>query len=180
MEFYKHLHKPGLYEASEKDGIVSFHLQGGGFVKTMAKIDFDAQFVRAMPNLSLKPGTVSAEFLPQGVKVPCYATGELWNGWGMPFFTRKGAELVVQHFGNANSPEGLPYLTWDGDDILCPNEDFDSSKPDSDENQRSIHFAPVPTMINGAVVVLWTIGDGWTWDAVEFDDSASDPHAPEA
>jgi hypothetical protein len=64
---------------------VRFCPQGGGFVRTATRADFDAHsepytvpgFFRA---------TVSAEWFEDDFVAPCFSDGRSWNGWGMPYF----------------------------------------------------------------------------------------------
>lgn len=169
MQLYTHLKMSGYFEAIERDGAFDVCPQGGGFLKKFSKSAFDALFVPVTVDFPLKKGTVTADFFSDDVFLPCYSTGLVWNGWGVPLFDRETAHRVVELL---NMTEQLfdPKSQWSGDVILHRNCEFDKNSPSSESNEKYVRFQSEAHLINGVSTNLWRIGDGWTWDAVEFED----------
>jgi hypothetical protein len=117
LMFCKQAGDPRLYEAFELDnGEVTVSPQGGGFTtaRFSTRAEFDARFAEAVPDKVLRKGVVSAEFLPDDVKLPCYTDGMRWNGWSMPWFDAETTAKVVEIFNAGSGPEMPLSLTWEG------------------------------------------------------------------
>lgn len=152
-----------LYEAFERDdGTIDVAPQGGGFSKAYPRDVFDAKFVEVQANFALKKGKVTADFIGDA-ELPCYATGQLWNGWGMPLFEEaellRVIELVNPQLATPETPEVLKWI--------------DGKLHEYDWNEEQYYPCGVSDkVIDNKLVRLWSIGDGWTWDAVKFDEPA--------
>lgn len=138
-------------EANRTPEGVDFHQEGGGFVYSMPTEKFDELFTLA-PEKTWRRGTVTAEFLGEGVKLACWTDGSLWNGFGTPYFERDVVDRLISL--------GTGPLAWEGDNLTGDEDGL---------------VKPV-TLPNGLVV--WGVGAGyWCWDAVEFE-KVSEDEAP--
>lgn len=156
MQIFKHKTLGHLVELSPntdpKAEIVRFFRQGGGFERSMHSVPF-YQFYEPAPGPVMVRGTITADFLPDGVTLPCWSDGRAWNGWGMPYFERSTVERLR---GLLRDVGGSP-LEWDGDKIIARMGD------DPDE----IEIYEPTTAPDGSQV--WGIGAGsWTWDSVNI------------
>lgn len=124
---------------------VAFARQGGGFVVTMPRKEFEAKFKPAsVPEFNLIG--VKADWLPDDLKLYAYSQGRRWNGWAMPWFELAAAKELLQYINelrwNAEPDEfrltpGEPEDAWKGEDVQVGN--------------RTLHLYP--------------IGAGsWCWD----------------
>ena len=159
-----------LFEAREENGQMSVSLQSGGFVSLYSHEEFNRLFKEFKPDLSLKKGTVSAQFLKGNVKVPCYSNRLTWNGWGMPRFDREGVDLVMKAFDFGPK---IKYH-FEGDILTMDNPEYDEKYPEdheTKENVKTFKINPTTKLINGVPILLWYIGENWCWEAVVFDES---------
>lgn len=170
MKLYKHVKEPGLFEVTQKFEVTA---QGGGFVKVFDAETFHKEFEEIKNEPVLKKGKVTADFLPSNMTVECYSYGLSWNGWGLPLFTRAAVEAMVAAV-NGPTQEPTVELSMVGDIVTSPNENFDKSVPESEDNPLVDKFGPELYIVDGQQIELWSIGDGWTWDAVKFDDPFAD------
>lgn len=135
-------------EANRTTEGVDFHQEGGGCVYSMPTAQFDSLF-KSAPAQVWRRGTVTAEFLGEGVSLPCWSDGSRWNGFGQPHFERE----VVDHLTQLSADPGLPPIGWEGDKVA------------GDEDGAVAPFI----LPNGTMV--WGVGAGyWCWDAVEHED----------
>lgn len=153
--------EPALYDAFVHDGgKIDVSPAGGGPVAATfwSQAAFLKEFVKAEPDLTiLKKGTVTAEFLP-GLEFPCFTNGQRWNGWGMPRFDESTANRLVEMFTAAATDGNPSSLRWHDGTL----EEYDWS------DLKYYPCAFRDEAIDGAVVRLWGIGDGWCWNAVDF------------
>lgn len=151
-----------LYDAYEQPaGQIQVTRQGGGFVISTFpnRAAFELEYTEITLAPTLKRGTVTADFLPGNVSLPCYSNGLFWNGWGMPLFDEEATHRVVQLCNADPAPNMIATLKW-ADGVLQVY----------DWNEEAYHPCAVAEyVVDDKAVRLWQIGDGWTWDAVEFD-----------
>lgn len=156
-----------LYTADEEDGKIAVCPQGGGFLRYMTASEFSEMFTEVVPNLSMRKGTVTADFLPRGVAIPCYSNGMRWNGWGMPSFDRVGVDLVIPAL-----ELGLPIeYHFEANTLVMQNPEYDPNYPEdleSYENLKLLRIDPFSADIDGEPILLWSVGQNWTWNSVEF------------
>lgn len=172
MKLFKHRTRSGLFQVSACGGNMRVYPQGGGYEKLYTPFEFAEQFSAVESDFPLKKGTVTADFFPEDIVLPCYSTGLLWNGLGQPLFDRKTASRVVELLNSKNLQNGDLPLRWEDNHILCRNKDFDDAELASEDNPQYLKFLPEKHLIDGTERELWSIGDGWTWDAVEFGEPA--------
>jgi hypothetical protein len=180
LAYYKHCKNPGLFKVdSEMHGIVSFSLSGDSTMKFMAKADFLKEYVRCVPDFSLKPATVTSSLLPRDMVLECYDTGHLVNGWSQPVFPKKSMAKLVKF---SQSPENkvLPILYWVGErHIALVNDNYNRHAPHSEMNQRILIFSPSLVDIQGRNIEVWDVLAGGTFDLVTFDTPVVHPtHQP--
>ena len=111
----------------------------------------------------LKRAMVTADFLP-GLELPCYANDLKWNGFSMPRFDLATVTKLVEAFTAAREMGSPPSLRWTNDGVL---EEYNWS----DEKFETCPFSE--ELVDGVSVRLWSVGDGWCWDAVEFCDQTA-------
>lgn len=133
---------------------VKFYPQGGGFERRLEYTAFHARFLPA-PEPAWRAGTVTAEWFvtEEGVNpaYPCYSDGSLWNGFGMPYFTKETIDKVL-----ADYPAMGEQIEWVGGKLM-------QTDPSDGEIYQVEPF-------DGLSELLYPLGAGfWTWDAVEFD-----------
>lgn len=152
MQYCKHRQGGLLYEVCDLgNGYVELAPQGGGFMRRLTQDQFERNFERVTPDLTYTAGTVTAEFLPEGVILPCYSNGMRWNGWGMPVFAFEAACRLM-----ALNPE----ITYDA------QRDCFTWKPHDDDEQDTFEAAMIDN--DGRPVKVYAIGAGsWCWDAVQ-------------
>jgi hypothetical protein len=160
--YYKHNEKNGLYEARENGTNIEVSSQGGGFVINYTKEQFLKNFTLVEEIPELKKGTVTADFLGEGVSIDCYSNGLRWNGWGRPLFDRASAERAVSLLTHSD-------LRFEGDVIEYDNDQFEPLEPHKGENLPFFQFHPKNHIVNGVELQLWEIGDGWCWNCVKFE-----------
>lgn len=126
---------------------VEFSAQGGGFVQSAPRAEFERHFKPAsMPGFSL--GAVSAEWLPEDLKVPAYTNGQRWNGWAMPHFPAAAAHGLLAH---------MPGLRYDSGRDAFVSKSYDDEVEDE-------AFAAETLVIDGQAVKTYAIGAGsWCW-----------------
>lgn len=126
---------------------VRFSAQGGGLVRTAPLTDFERMFrPAALPAFTRK--AVSAEWLPDDLRLPAYTDGQRWNGWAMPYFELAVAQQLLEH---------LPNLRYDSE------RDAFVSEPYDDEGDVEI-FAAEVLWVSGRPVRAYAIGAGsWCW-----------------
>lgn len=143
---------------NNEDDFVHFFPQGGGFAYRMPHAQFHETFELATGERPWRLGYVDADWT-EGMgpndtflKYPCWTNGDRWNGWGMPYFERATAELIVKHQGDVAF---VNTLRWEGDNVIETN-------PDDPEDTGT--YEPM-TLPNG--VLVWGIGAGsWCWNSV--------------
>lgn len=162
-QYFRGKKNQGLYEVKQDGDIFEICHQGGGFVFTLTAEQLSTNYYPVTLDLSLKKGTVTADFLPDDAVLSCYSNGMLWNGWGKPLFDRQSAELAVSLLSLAGD------LRWEGDVIEFVNSHFEPLEPIDEENQAVFMYTPHLHIIDGVEIQLWEIGDCWTWDSVKFD-----------
>lgn len=160
----KRISHEGRYDAFVHDGgkIDVSPAGGGPVIATFTtQAAFLQEFVQAESRLTLKKGTVTAEFLP-GMEFPCFTDGQLWNGFGMPRFEQSTANHLVELFTAATTEGNPSSLRWHEGAL----QEYDWS---------DLMYYPCPfsdEVVEGVSLRMWSVGDGWTWDAVEFQDEA--------
>lgn len=127
--------------------IVEFSAQGGGFVQKAPRAEFEKRFKpAALPAFSLR--VVSAEWLPDALKLPAYTNGQRWNGWAMPYFPVEAAHALLEH---------MPDLRYDD------TRDAFVSKSYDDEAEDEVYPAQV-LVVRGETLKVYAIGAGsWCW-----------------
>lgn len=129
------------------DDNVEFSAQGGGFVQKAPRAEFEKRFKPAvLPAFSLR--VVSAEWLPDALKLPAYTNGQRWNGWAMPYFPVEAAHALLEH---------MPDLRYDD------TRDAFVSKSYDDEAEDEVYPAQV-LVVRGETLKVYAIGAGsWCW-----------------
>lgn len=154
MTLYRRNRDGFLVEVTHYDTVVvECHPQGGGFRLQLPRQQFDAQYSPAS-ELAFRPGVVGAEFLPEGLLLPCYSDGRRWNGWGMPYFPRASVDQLVKI---AAEDKTLHPISWSGDRsrVVVLDDDFEGG----------VYTLEPTTMPDGTPA--WPVGaGGWCWDAV--------------
>jgi hypothetical protein len=138
---------------SDDQSIVEFYPQGGGFVRALPRIVFDAAY---------KPETIGRGFSRvlahgdwnEGAEYVAYSDGDRWNGWSMPYFE---FETAMQIITEMNESAGIVELKYDAgtDSFIYENEDW----PDEPEiyGSRIIEC-------DGETVKVYGVGAGsWCW-----------------
>lgn len=159
-----------LYTASVEGGTFAVCTQGGGFIQHYTPENFAKIFKEVKPNLSQRKGIVTADFLRQDIKVPCYSNGLSWNGWGMPNFDRAGVDQVMLAFEPGMELE----YHFEGDVLCMQNPEYDANYPENletCENLKTLKIEPFTAIIDGTPTLLWRVGECWTWNSVKFSDS---------
>lgn len=94
--------------SERKNGNVHFANAGGGLVYFTTEAEFDKQFER-VPNVVLRrlfetfePITVTA--LEGDGSMDGYTNGQSWNGWEVPYFTRKTILDALEEGGHLANP----------------------------------------------------------------------------
>lgn len=132
--------------------------QGGGAHANVPHKQFHAAFTREAQPPAWRAGTVTAEWFATddgpGKAYPCWSNGEVWNGWGMPAFTKATIdEMLVD-----SAPDRFTEtVTWVDGKLMV----YD---PQEEET-----YTIDPITIPGIAEPLYSLGAGsWTWDAVKF------------
>lgn len=143
---------------NDAETAIKFFRQGGGFQHGMKHDVFHAEFALA-PLPVFRAGTVTADWFDNGVKFPCYSNGNLWNGWGVPFFTRLTIDLM-------SATSSYDNVTWVDGKLMIAEDD-------------EIHEIS-PTQLLGVDEPVYGLGaESWCWDQVEFVDQATIPQMSE-
>lgn len=154
MKVYKHKMHGYLVELSHQCDTnaetIHYFPQGGGFERKMDRADFLTLFEPA-PAPVMRRGTVTADFLPDDVALPCWADDRRWNGWGMPYFDRATVDRLMAL--------GCGPMEWQGNNVVCNMGD----------DPEDIDIYEPTTAPDGSQI--WGVGAGyWTWDGVKFGD----------
>ncbi len=146
---------------------VKFFAQGGGFEESMPHIKFHARFTAETTPPTWRAGIVGAEWFcvendgtPEGREVtfPCWSDGDLWNGWGQPFFNKATIDDLLARFEQVGLAQKVSWINGK----LMVND------PDEDEP-----YELPPLNIPGCAEPLYGLGAGsWTWDRITFNESA--------
>lgn len=135
---------------STTDPII-FCAQGGDFQCRMPLEEFE--YYEVAPAPTFERATVTAEFLPDDVVLPCYSNGERWNGLDMPYFDRAAVDRLIELIAGSTIP-----IRWadNGADVIVMDEDYEGG----------FYTLESVTMPDG--VLAWPVGAGsWTWDSCE-------------
>lgn len=147
-------------EMSEmRDGRVYFHSQGGGFIHSVTRADWDKHFKPA-PEPKFTTGAVSGEWLADGQSFACYLDGSKWNGWAMPYFTKEQADAYL-----AATPDGMTGSFDEARNVYV----FTCEGEEPYEVEAEVIDA------DGQHVTVYPIGAGyWVWDEVRESVPAKD------
>lgn len=96
-----------------EDGLVTFALTGGGFVKQGPVHRFMAELRPVTEADRVRVAHRAIMSFDDGFATRCYSFGDRWNGWGKPLVTREDAERFVADMHTP--PDYL--VEWDGDVI---------------------------------------------------------------
>lgn len=146
----------------DKADPVLFFPQGGGFQCSMAHSRFHAAFTLEAAPPTWRAGTVTAEWFATDEGswpgYPCWSSGDLWNGFGMPFFTAATINQMLAEWANSGFAE---QVHWVDGKLMMINP------------QENETYEVAPTRLVGLEEPLYGLGAGsWTWDQVVF---ASEP-----
>ena len=130
---------------------IQFSPAGGGFVKEVKRDIARLEYVDKFPrNWVAGFFQIEDDTIYQGFHDP----EARWNGWAMPYFTRKTANAIVAEIPELE--DGKPYGYFEGDVCFVWDyglEDYESYKP---------------TALEGVDELVYGIGAGaWVWDSVE-------------
>lgn len=130
---------------------IQFSPAGGGFVKEVKRDIARLEYVDRFPrNWVAGFFQIEDDIIYQGFHDP----EARWNGWAMPYFTRKTANAIVSDLPELE--DGKPYGYFEGDVCYIWDyglEDYESYKP---------------TTLEGVDELVYGIGAGsWVWDSVE-------------
>jgi hypothetical protein len=97
-------------------------------------------------------GTITADFLPDGMMLTCYSNGDLHNGFGCPYFTREEAMKLC-----------------DVDLIeISYNKDGDFFQ-DNDPHAGEDTYEKTSIVVDGEPVTVFAVGAySWCWDEVQL------------
>ena len=130
---------------------IQFSPAGGGFVQEVKRDIARLEYVDKFPrNWVAGFFQIEDDTIYQGFHDP----EARWNGWAMPYFTRKTANAMVSELPELE--DGKPYGYFEGDVCFIYDyglEDYESYKP---------------TALEGVDELVYGIGAGsWVWDSVE-------------
>ena len=95
-------------------------------------------------------GITEADFLPDGLVLPCYSMGDLWNGWGCPAFEFDVAKKLAE--------------VSELDLFYNPESDCFECRP---EDANDEVFEPSMIEFEGKKVKVYHIGAfSWAWEPV--------------
>ena len=130
---------------------IQFSPAGGGFVQEVKRDIARLEYVDKFPRnwvagfFQIEDDTIYRGFHDPEAR---------WNGWAMPYFTRKTANAIVAEIPAFE--DGKPYGYFEGDICFIWDyglEDYESYKP---------------TSLEGVDELVYGIGAGsWVWDSVE-------------
>lgn len=130
---------------------VGFIAQGGGFSHRLAGDKFFELFSPCPGAAPWRRGRVTADWLP-GLAFDCWTNGDLWNGWGMPYFE---GERIAQL--RLLLPDWK--IRFDGEDVYYWS--------DADGSDGGLVKAG---RIDLGGAYAWELGAGvFCWDVVEVD-----------
>ncbi len=134
---------------------VTFARQGGGFLHSMARQEFDSKFKPAsVPEF--QKTWVTSDWFPDGMKLQAYSQGLRWNGWVMPWFELDAAKTLLEH---------IPELRW--------NADGDLFKLVGGEDHEI--WSGKDVQVGDQTLRLYPIGAGsWCWDGVHKDSNLAE------
>lgn len=148
------------YLATISDNAIVLYREGGGFLFRSTLAEFVEQYEERRSKPLMRAGTVTAEWFDVGTPpFPCFSDGIAWNGWGVPYFEKNVALQIIKL---------MPYsleLAEDGETINYINRE--------DPTEEVVTFTATQHRIDNVDIALYAIGDGWTWDAVKFEESKS-------
>lgn len=130
---------------SDDGSTCAFTPIGGGHQYSLSSEKFHAEFKPA-PDAVMRRGLVGAEFLQDGVTLPCWSNGANFDGCGLPFFDRATVDRLMSM--------DLGPLRWDGNTVVAG---------EGDDQLRT----EAETMPDGSLA--WGVGAGWVWDPVTFE-----------
>lgn len=145
-----------LFETSgPNEDPVQFCTQGGGWACSMPYEDFHRTFKPGeLPEF--RPVLVTGdwwEHYPEYPPIRAYSNGRRWNGWAVPYFTLEAAIEVATRL-----PKWFHYFPLTGLFVKF-------GEPDSGEENSVIH--PETIEVDGAMVTVYRMGDGYCWDIVD-------------
>ncbi len=116
---------------------VTFARQGGGFVVTLPRTEFEAKYkLTQVPEFNLI--RVKAEWLPDDLELYAYSQEMRWNGWAMPWFELAAAKTLLDY---------IPELRWNAelDEFrLRPGEPEDAWTGGNVQiGNRTLHLYPI-------------------------------------
>lgn len=139
-----------------ENGRAFFFSQGGGFQHSVTIKEWDANFRVAKKPVFAK-AKVTGEWLDDGVKVECYSNGNVWNGWAMPYFTKKQADAYMKL---QNAADLVPTMRYDAKQdayIVGEGEEMET---------YVMECIMVPCRGGEKQIEVYGIGSGgWTWEA---------------
>lgn len=146
------------YEVIEDFGPkVQIAPEGGGFIHTLPRKQFDAAFEIVPDNEIDRPyrkAWATGDWI-EG-RVACWWDGSRWNGWGVPMFEFEAALAYKALAGNLQyDPERDRFFEPAGEDD--EGQDFCATTIDTPEGPKKVY----------------QIGDGWCWEC-EFNDNDED------
>lgn len=145
------------------DGRVAFFPQGGGFQHFVSLADFLEHF-RPAPAPTFKAGRVTGEWLSaecigadKDVTFPAYLDGRRWNGWSMPYFTKRDAMDMLTASGN----------DWQ----FAPEIDAFVIQQDGSDEPEVYKGEDIATPYGTRHV--YPVGAGcWTWETVDNEEGS--------
>ncbi|HUO61803.1 MAG TPA: hypothetical protein VMU24_14130 [Candidatus Acidoferrales bacterium] len=130
------------------EDMVEFKHQGEGFVRELPRAQFDTLYVAT--DIPVFTEVLVEPDWAAGVTFPAYSSGQRWNGWAMPYFTRENGLRVCEIVDNMRYDESQ-------DAFVAPSDDG------SDEVFRSQIL-----VVEGKDVHVYAIGTGsWWWAPVD-------------
>lgn len=95
MALYRGVDGTVVEAAHDKNGRTTFWERGGSFKMTTSTSSFSASFRPHEPSDALSEGLFCGVWLPEGVVLRGYSSGDVWNGWSTPHFSlEEGRRLV--------------------------------------------------------------------------------------
>lgn len=129
---------------------VEFSNQGGGFLRTMRRADFEKRLVQT-DTPPYEPVTIVAEWLDDDARLPAYSNGLLWNGWEMPYFEKDTALRLMGM---------MPGIRYDE-----KRDAFIARDENADEDDI---YGKVSILVGDKTVDTYAIGAGsWCWESPE-------------
>ncbi|MBN3744692.1 hypothetical protein G3N96_04490 [Burkholderia sp. Se-20373] len=146
-----------LIEVSSIGPTVEFTPQGGGFLRSMSRADFERNFVPATVP-AFERASITADWLPEGVNLPAYSNGLAWNGWAMPHFDRETAMRLS---------EIMPEIRYD--------EERDAFIAHDENTGEDDVFVSVSIQVEGETLTVYPVGAGsWCWETSNDEESLAE------